>query len=340
MADNNTASGQATGPSHTPSSLMAASRRAVLRVVGVDRSKDVIKQLELPTKLVQYLTQHFGSSDFYVNRDDVTPEDIDSGVYKAVCVLDNKVYILKTLLNDDIDDPRLFTLRRWEALNQTGIQRCHARFFERGILAYVLEHVRRFDEIVYAAKKHNRRLSEKVLWFVVYHMCMIFEMLQEGEIDVSDFKLTKIVFNAKGEVMIANEILRVMEEVDAMGNLVLDEEKPTAIYTPPEVIRGEEPTSESLVWRLGVTMYEAAALEPAYELYDANNVFEPLNNIMEGNQPQELPAQYSFELKELINQCMSHDKIPRPDLNRIIEIAATKFDPSGQMDIVSLLDLA
>ena len=69
--------------SDQPMSLLQSSRGAILKAVGVDKSKDVLKNLDLPKNLINYLAKEFGSDDFFVNKNDVTPEDVISGIYKV-----------------------------------------------------------------------------------------------------------------------------------------------------------------------------------------------------------------------------------------------------------------
>ena len=80
-----------------PPSLMNSARTAVLRATGVDQSKDILPSLNLPKCVIEYLTTEFRSSDFFVNKDDVTPEEVDIGLYKAICTIDHSAVLLKVI---------------------------------------------------------------------------------------------------------------------------------------------------------------------------------------------------------------------------------------------------
>lgn len=316
-----------------PRSLMDASRGAVLAAIGINPSKNVLDELNLPRQVRSYLCNSFGSDDFFVNHDDVVPEDMQAGIYKAVCRIDRQTYVLRCLKSSEIDSSRQKLLDKWEKVKSDGVQKCLKRFTnESGELVYVLEYVRRLDDVVnIASNKRGTRSSkneidENMLWYLVQSLSQ--ELLDQEKKGLScvDLQPNKVGFSIDGTVKVSNGILDV-EDDGAMDNLMMpdDDDKPLGVYTPPEVVIGEEPTKESLIWRLGAVLYEAACLMPAYKIEDAENTFEAINNIVEGNR-EPLRSDLTPQLKSLIESCMSNDLSDRPNLQDLVGASVGAFD--------------
>lgn len=316
-----------------PLSLFQSARNTILQATGIDKSKDLFKELNLPKSLVQYLTKAFGTDDFFVNKDDVTPEDVESGIYKAVCRLDTKAVVLKVLDRKEISKERFEVLSRWENLSLIGVQKCYTSFLQQDKVVYVLEYARRMDDVIKNVKKQKSTISESTIWCVLYQVTKVILALAEVGLHCPNLKTHKLGFASDGEIRLESDIMSLSEEASAMENLIMEDDEPTGVYTSPEVINGEEPTASSLVWELGVITYEIAALEPAYKIEDASNMFEALNDITEGNSPQELSDSYSDDFKQIIKKCLNTDPEKRPslkDVNSISEGKSTTCDEIKQ----------
>ena len=90
----------------------------------------------------------------------------------------------------------------------------------------------------------------------------------------------------------------------------------TGVYSPPEVLRGQQFSPASQVWLLGCVLYELAAMEPAYKI-QGTDMFTALANIMEGRPPPEINASFSDDLKSTITNCLKSDPETRPSVEEL-----------------------
>lgn len=321
--------------SNKPMRLIECARKAVLTATGIDKSKDVLKELNLPKCVIQYLTNTFSSSDFYINKDNVTPEDVESGIYKAVCCLDNTAVVLKILDFSELTDERKQSLAKWETATLNGVQRCYTSFNEDAKRIFVFQHVTRADEVIKRCRDTGNRLSDGYVWFLLHQVSQEMKNCVENGLEYKDFRTYKIGFLSGGEILLENNILCLDEEEGAMQNMIMDDGVPVGVYSPSEVINEEELSFKSLVWQIGVVVYEMAALRPAYQIEDASDVFTPLGEIMEGSLPPALNR--SDELNTLLNQCMSLEQDSRPTLQQLIDLSLPKFDDSVKDELKILL---
>lgn len=318
-----------------PPSLIQSARKAVLKATGIDRSKDILKELNLPKCVIHYLTKEFSSSDFYINKDNVTPEDVDSGIYKAVCCLDNTTVVLKILDFGDFTEERIESLTKWESSSLPGIQKCYASFNEEGKRVFAFQHVTRADEVIRRCRETGKQLSESYIWFLLHKVSQEMKNCVDNGLEYKDFRTYKIGFLSQGEIRLENNILCLDEEEGAMQNMIMEDGLPVGVYSPPEVINEEELSQKSLVWQIGVAVYEMAALRPAFQIEDASDVFSALGEIMEGSLPPALS--HSDELNTILNQCMCLDQDSRPSLQDLIDSAQSKFDNSVKDELKKLL---
>jgi len=317
-----------------PLSLLENARNAVLKVTGIDQSNDILPTLNLPKCVIQYLTTEFKTTDFFINKDNVTPEDVDVGIYKAVCRLDDTVVLLKIIDVPSISTNGMAILNQWEAMRQDGIQKCYVSFNEENTRVYAVQYMRRADEIVRQCRTGNTSLSEQYIWYILHRICLQLKYCHDNNLDYPDFQTHKVGFLPNGDVLLQNGILSHEEQlVTAMEAMIMADDMPVGVYSPPEVISEEKTTEKSLTWQIGAVIYEIAGLRPAYQVEDASDVFTPLGEIMEGNLPPALP--YSSELNNIVNKCLSFLQECRPSLTELIEVSENMYtedsakDPTG-----------
>lgn len=120
-----------------------------------------------------------------------------------------------------------------------------------------------------------------------------------------------------GDILLHNLLIYTPSETEL--NVCVDgKDSFYGIYVAPERIRGQKHSNKQDSWSLGCVAYELAFLEPAFPLHQGENIFETLNNVVNGVPParlQEAENLYSPDLGYLIMSCL----IPEPRLRPTIK---------------------
>ena len=323
------------GKEPASSSLQDRSRAAVLQKTGIDRSEDIRKQLNLPKLLLNFLTQQFGSNDFCINKDEVTAEDICSETYRATCVLNKQSVLLKCLPNSIMCEENKAKIQRWRSKRLIGIQKCIVSFQEGQKEIFVLEvEAESLDRVIKRLKSNETQIDESQIWCILQRITKILKALQEKELRYKDLKMDKIYINTDGAVFLSNPLRYFVDNSIDRDPFAVSDTGSSAIYTPPEVISGEESCIKSDVWILGAIFYELAMQKPAYAIADPANIFASLNKVVEGNKPENLSSAFSADLQSIIWSCLSVDTAQRPTLEILISKAT---EATRSMDLKNLL---
>lgn len=314
---------QTGGKQAKESTLEDKCRAAILGATGIDKAEDLRHKLNLPPPLISFLTKQFGSDDFFINSTDVTAEEISSETYNAVCTLNSQSVVMKCVPNHVMNEENSEIVQKWRSKELVGIQRCLVSFNEGQKEIFVLQgDLKNLKDVIADMKCKDKRADEGSLWHLLKKTVNVLQGLQAKNMQYRELELTKICLNKSGDVFLCNPIRYITENANN-DPFAMSESGSNAIYTPPEIISGEEPTIKSTVWILGCVLYEVAMQKPAYTT-DGSDIFASLNEIVEGKKPDGLDSAFSSELQELIWSCLHVQMHERPNLEKLLIKAEEK----------------
>ena len=88
----------------------------------------------------------------------------------------------------------------------------------------------------------------------------------------------------------------------------------TPYYLSPEIIQNRPYGLESDIWSLGVLLYEMCALKPPFNAYSISALAMKIT----GGAFQQIPGQYSKDLKLLVASMLAVDPRRRPNIHKIL----------------------
>lgn len=299
------------------STLEDKCRAAILAAAGIDNAEDLRGKLELPKSLISFLTEKFGSDDFFINSDDVTADDICAETYNAICTLNKQSVVLKCIPYRVMNPEKSELLQKWRNEMLSGIQKCLVSFREGQKDIYVLQgDLMDLKKIVENMKRKGRQTDEASLWHLLEKIVQVLQGLQDKKMQYKNLELSRICLDKSGKVWLSNPI-RYIDENSDNDPFAVSGSGSNSIYTPPEIISGEAPTIKSTVWVIGCIMYEVAMKKPAFAT-DGTNIFVSLSAIVEGRKPESLRGTYSSELQETIWSCLKTEKHERLSLKNLL----------------------
>ena len=308
----------------TNPTLQDKCRAVILDASGIENSADLRKKLNLPGPLIDFLTKQFGSDDFFINKDDVTAEDISTETYKATCMLDKRNVLLKCIPNRILSEENREKIQAWRKKDLKGIQRCLVSFQEGQKEIFILEGgLHGLKDIIGIMKGKDMRPDEISIWYLMKRVAEILQSLQEKKLQYQELDMSKICITSTGDVCMYNPI-RYISENPNNDPFAISESGSSVIYTPPEVISGEQPTIKSDIWIVGCVLYEVAMQKPAYSV-TGTDIFASLNEIVEGKMPETLDSDYSKELQKILTSCLHVQMQGRPGLETLLQKAEEKL---------------
>ena len=147
--------------------------------------------------------------------------------------------------------------------------------------------------------------------FVSAQVVLALAYLHRNRILHRDVKPTNIFLTKRGLVKLGDLGLAKKVELSASS---VQTPAGTPLYTSPEVCHNERYGSQSDVWSLGVSIYEAAALRAPFEAESLASLVMKICH----SQPDPLPAGYSRELRLLIMDLLEKDPSVRPSLPSLL----------------------
>ena len=301
------------------STLQDHCRAAVLGAVGIDKAEDLSKELNLPASLIAFLTKEFGSSDFFINSEEVTAEDITAETYNAVCKASKQSVMLSCIPNHFMQT-NAKTVEKWANEGIHGVQKCLISFNEGQKTIFVLQGgLKNLKNVIDDMTKKCKESDEGSVWDLLKKIVIILQAIESKNMHCKGLEVSKICLDKSGEVLLYNPITYI--NANANNNpFAVSEIGASAIYTPPEVISGDEPVVNSTSWVLGCILYEVVMRKPAYKT-DGSDIFTALNDIVEGKKPESLPNTFSKDLQATIWSCLQVQMHDRPTLAELLNTA-------------------
>lgn len=308
-----------------PGSLQQHCRTFILQSVGLKRLARIV-DLPIPQTMVNFLANQLSVDDFYVNRNNLNSEHMAHCVYPAKCLLDMSEVLLKCIPPCLADDRVKSTIEAWKGVSHPNIMHSFVHFNQGGTEIIVFEYPPvALVDVLTERRELRRLLPEYLIWKAFCELCSAMKYLYEKGILYETSKpAERISFDENGTLKLDSGLLYMVSAQDNMNAMALGDNN-TGLYSPPEVLRGQQFSPESQVWLLGCVLYELAAMEPAYKI-EGTDMFTALANIMEGRPPPEINDSFSDDLKSTIHECLMADFDQRPSVEELTNRATVTLE--------------
>lgn len=309
--------------SKTPS-LRKLCRAVIIKSTGLQRLKKARKDLPLPRNLIDFLTSEFSFQEFEVQSHNLSRDMRIHCIYPTRSLLDDSKVMLKCLSVKSRDSASISRLlEKWTAINHKNIMRVLLWFKEQETVGVVLEPFpRSLYELVQDYRKTGVKVSEWLLWKMLHQICDALLYLQRRQIVHAEIQSKTLSLTNTGNILLHNLLIYTPSKLEL--NVCLDVKNSFyGIYVAPERIKGQSYSHKQDSWALGCVAYELVYLEPAFHLGPGENIFEVLNNIVNGVPPPRLAEAdyYSPDVANLIAACLMPQSRLRPSIEDVFYIA-------------------
>ena len=305
-------------PYKTPS-LTKLCRAVIIRNTGVRRLRNARKNLPLPRNLIDFLTSDFSFREFEVQSLNLSRDMRVHCVYPTRSLLDDSKVLLKCISAKTCNSTSFSRLlERWTEISHKNIMRVLLSFRERETIGIVFEPFPpSLYELVHEYRRTGLNFSEGLLWKMLHQICDALRYLQRRQIVHTEIQSKTFSLSKSGNILLHNLLIYTPSETEL--NVCVDgKDSFYGIYVAPERIRGQGYSSKQDAWSLGCVAYELVFLEPSFPVRQGENIFETLNNIVNGVPPARLTEadnSYSPDVGYLILSCL----MPEPRLRPTIE---------------------
>lgn len=191
-------------------------------------------------------------------------------------------------------------------LNHENIVRYVNRYLDKskGKLYMVMEYCDNGDLARYIKrhKTERRYISEDKIWSVIFQLLSVLDYCHNRakpgqKVIHRDIKPGNVFLTKDGSLKVGDfGLCRLLDNDDFAKTNV-----GTPLYMSPEILAKQSYTEKADIWSLGCVFYELAALVPPYI---ATNLDSLKLKVKTGTKSP-LPAQYSQDLKQLIDSMLS-----------------------------------
>ena len=255
-----------------------------------------------------------------VNYDNPLGAGASGVVYLAIDKRDNSKIALKEISVFD-EGRRKQILKELEAMydsNHNHLVSFHGAFYSEGSISIAMEYmdVGAITDIMEVCGK----IPETILSVITEQVLQGFYYLhKKRHLIHRDVKPNNILMNSKGEFKITDfGVSSELEDSKAdCGTFV-----GTVMYMSPERLGGEKYSYESDIWSFGLTIMELATGRFPYNDDDDDNSekknkirqygFWELLTLINKNDPQLNPKEFSKEICNFISICLNKDRTKRP----------------------------
>lgn len=162
------------------------------------------------------------------------------------------------------------------------------------------------------SRKNQYFTESQILdWFT--QICLAMKHVHDRKILHRDLKNQNIFITKDNTIKLGDfGIARVLSNTREKAKTMVG----TPYYLSPEIIENKPYTFSSDMWSLGVVLYELCTLKPPF---NAENLKYLALKIVKGIY-NPIPAQYSKDLRKLIEVLLKKDVSSRPTVNEILSI--------------------
>lgn len=303
-------------PKLTPS-LRKLCRAVIIKNTGLQRLRMARKDLPLPRKLIDFLTSDFSFREFEVQSLNLSRDMRVHCIYPTRSLLDDSKVLLKCINAKTFNSTSMSRLlEKWAEISHKNIMRVLLWFRDQETVGVVLEPFpRSLYELVHEYRNAGVKFSEWLLWKILHQICDALWYLQRRQIVHTEVQSKTLSLSSTGDILLHNLLIYTPSETEL--NVCVDADSFYGVYVAPERIRGQRYSTKQDSWSLGCVAYELVFLEPAFHLHPGENIFESLNDIVNGVPPARLTEADNLysQVGCLIVSCL----IPEPRLRPAIE---------------------
>ena len=247
-------------------------------------------------------------------------------VHKVRRRADNNIYVMKLIPIGQMDSrgqqDAINEVNILASLNHPYIVKYYDSFIENKTLHIVMEFCDKGDLAGVIRAQMGRLLPEAKIWKFLIQMCLGLEYLHSKRILHRDIK-TMNVFLARedslriGDLGVAKKLINTAAFAHTMVG--------TPYYLSPELCEDKPYNIKSDMWALGCVLYELCTLKHPF---DANNQGALFMKIIRAAYTP-VTGQYSQELRQLVDLCLSKDYKRRPAATSILSRQGMKERAMG-----------
>lgn len=165
-----------------------------------------------------------------------------------------------------------------------------------------------------ARQPQKKYFKEHEVLFIFLQLCLALEHIHTQKMMHRDLKTANVLLTTSGLVKLGDFGFSRQYE-DSLSNPVGSTFCGTPYYLSPELWRRSPYSKKSEMWALGVVLYETMALRRPF---GGKNMDELIDNILHGRRLP-LPAHYSPELCNVVQQLLSISPDERPTLRQLFQ---------------------
>lgn len=312
----------------TPS-LRKLCRAVIIKNTGLHRLRKARKDLPLPRNLIDFLTSDFSFREFEVQSLNLPRDMRIHCIYPTRSLLDDSKVLLKCINVKACNSTSVSRLLdKWAEISHKNIMQVLLWFRDRETVGVVLEPLpKSLYELVHEYRRAGVKFSEWLLWKMLNQICDALWYLQRRKIVHTEIQTKTLSLSNTGDILLHNLLIYTPSETEL--NVCVDgKDSFYGIYVAPERIRGQRHSNKQDSWSLGCVVFELVYLEPAFPLRQGENIFETLNNIVNGVPPARLTeadSLYSSDVGNLIVSCLMPEPRLRPTIEDIFYITKERM---------------
>ena len=240
-------------------------------------------------------------------------------VFKVMNINNNKYFALKQIILDGKENEEIEQIKI-EAnilllLNSDHIVKYYDSFIEENTFNIIMELCEGLDlsKLLNEHKIKNQPLDLKTIYGIIKDLCLGLKEIHSKNLIHRDLKPENIFLDKNNKIKIADfGISAILNNTRYAKSFV-----GTTCYMAPEIVKGEKYNNKVDIWALGCIIYELCTLN---RCFDAQNIYELINIIINGEHGKIDLKLYNSELQNLIDSLLNKNQKERPDIEQVYKL--------------------